>query len=159
MKHSPHVGSTLDDFLREDGSRDAVQAIAAKRVLTFRLEQSMKRARLTKTEMARRMRTTRAQLDRLLDPDNPSTTLQTLVNAAGAVGTFHRSSGEVKLIRADRSGLPVRQARAKSAIDSLASRTSRVTVFTVPPRDVALEGCDKRLRRGEDIGEYLGCCQ
>ena len=92
MKHSPHVGSTLDDFLREDGSRDAVQAIAAKRVLTFRLEQSMKRARLTKTEMARRMRTTRAQLDRLLDPDNPSTTLQTLVKAAGAAGKRLRIS-------------------------------------------------------------------
>jgi hypothetical protein len=46
----------------------------------------MRKARLTKSEMARRMRTTRAQLDRLLDPDNPSTTLQTLVKAAGAVG-------------------------------------------------------------------------
>ncbi len=64
----------------------AVQAIAAKRALTFQLEQSMRKERLTKTEMARRMRTTRAQLDRLLDPDNPSTTLQTLVKAAGAVG-------------------------------------------------------------------------
>ena len=46
----------------------------------------MRKDRLTKTEMARRMRTTRAQLDRLLDPDNPSTTLQMLVKAAGAVG-------------------------------------------------------------------------
>lgn len=86
MKRNPHVGSTLDDFLREDGSYDAVQAIAAKRALTFQLEQTMRQDRLTKTEMARRMRTTRAQLDRLLDPDNPSTTLQTLVKAAGAVG-------------------------------------------------------------------------
>lgn len=86
MKRSPHIGSTLDDFLREDGSYDAVQAIAAKRALTFQLEQTMRKDRLTKTEMARRMRTTRAQLDRLLDPDNPSTTLQTLVKAAGAVG-------------------------------------------------------------------------
>jgi len=86
MKRNPHVGSTLDDFLREDGSYDAVQAIAVKRVLAFQLEESMKKARLTKSEMARRMRTTRAQLDRLLDPDNPSTTLQTLVKAAGAVG-------------------------------------------------------------------------
>ncbi|HLS55308.1 MAG TPA: XRE family transcriptional regulator [Zeimonas sp.] len=86
MKRNPHVGSTLDDFLREDGSYDAVQAIAAKRALTFQLEQTMRKDRLTKTEMARRMRTTRAQLDRLLDPDNPSTTLQTLVKAAGAVG-------------------------------------------------------------------------
>ena len=86
MKRNPHVGSTLDDFLREDGSYDTVQAIAAKRVLAFQLEESMRKARLTKSEMARRMRTTRAQLDRLLDPDNPSTTLQTLVKAAGALG-------------------------------------------------------------------------
>lgn len=86
MKRNPHVGSTLDDFLREDGSYDAVQAIAVKRVLAFQLEESMRKARLTKSEMARRMRTTRAQLDRLLDPDNPSTTLQTLVKAAGALG-------------------------------------------------------------------------
>jgi hypothetical protein len=86
MKRNPHVGSTLDDFLREDGSYDTVQAIAVKRVLAFQLEESMRKARLTKSEMARRMRTTRAQLDRLLDPDNPSTTLQTLVRAAGAVG-------------------------------------------------------------------------
>lgn len=86
MKRSPHVGSTLDDFLRADGSYDAVQAIAVKRALTFQLEQTMRKDRLTKTEMAQRMRTTRAQLDRLLDPDNPSTTLRTLVKAAGAVG-------------------------------------------------------------------------
>ncbi len=86
MERNPHVGSTLDDFLRESGSYDTVQAIAAKRVLAFQLEESMRKARLTKSEMARRMRTTRAQLDRLLDPDNPSTTLQTLVRAAGAVG-------------------------------------------------------------------------
>ena len=86
MKRNPHVGSTLDDLLREDGSYDAVQAIAVKRVLAFQLEEGMRKARLTKSEMARRMRTTRAQLDRLLDPDNPSTTLQTLVKAAGALG-------------------------------------------------------------------------
>ncbi|MCM5571092.1 helix-turn-helix domain-containing protein [Burkholderiaceae bacterium FT117] len=92
MKRNPHLGSTFDDFLQEDGSYDEVQAIAVKRVLAFQVEESMKKAGLTKTEMARRMRTTRAQLDRLLDPDNPSTTLQTLVRAAGAVGKRLRIS-------------------------------------------------------------------
>jgi len=92
MKRSPHIGSTLDDFLQADGTYDEVQAIAVKRVLAFQVEESMKKAGLTKTEMARRMRTTRAQLDRLLDPDNPSTTLQTLVRAAGAVGKRLRIS-------------------------------------------------------------------
>ena len=56
-----------------------------------------------------------------------------------AVSTFHRSSGEAKLIRAFRSGLPERQVWAKPAIVSAAERTSRVTVFTVPPRNVTLE--------------------
>jgi len=92
MKRNPYIGSTLDDFLLEDGTYDEVQAIAVKRVLAFQVEESMKKAGLTKTEMARRMRTTRAQLDRLLDPDNPSTTLQTLVRAAGAVGKRLRIS-------------------------------------------------------------------
>ena len=92
MKRNPHIGSTLDDFLQEDGTCDEVQAIAVKRVLAFQVEESMKKAGLTKTGMARRMRTTRAQLDRLLDPDNPSTTLQTLVRAAGAVGKRLRIS-------------------------------------------------------------------
>ena len=92
MKRNPHIGSCLDDLLKEDGSDDEVQAIAVKRVLAFQVEESMKKAGLTKAEMARRMRTTRAQLDRLLDPDDPSTTLQTLVRAAGAVGKRLRIS-------------------------------------------------------------------
>lgn len=54
-------------------------------MLAFQLERDMQRVKLTKAAMARRMGTTRAQLDRVLNPDNPSTTLQTLVNAAGAV--------------------------------------------------------------------------
>jgi antitoxin HicB len=83
---NPHLGSDFDDFLREEGLYDEAQAIAVKRVLAYELEQGMAKAQLTKTAMAKRMGTTRAQLDRLLNPDNPATTLQTLVRAAGAVG-------------------------------------------------------------------------
>lgn len=83
---NPHLGSDFDDFLREEGLYDEAQAIAVKRVLAFELERGMAKAQLTKTAMAKRMGTTRAQLDRLLNPDNPATTLQTLVRAAGAVG-------------------------------------------------------------------------
>lgn len=86
MKRNPHVGSDFDDFLREEVILDEVQAVAVKRVLTFQLERGMKTKQLTKTAMAKRMGTTRAQLDRLLDPDNPSATLATLVKAANAVG-------------------------------------------------------------------------
>lgn len=86
MKRNRHIGSDFDDFLREEGLLEEVQATAVKRVLASQLEKSMQEARLTKTAMARRMRTTRAQLDRLLNPENPSTTLATLVKAAQAVG-------------------------------------------------------------------------
>ena len=68
MKRKAHIGSDFDDFLREEGLLDEVQATAVKRVLASQLEKSMLEARLTKTAMARRMRTTRAQLDRLLNP-------------------------------------------------------------------------------------------
>jgi len=68
-----------------------------------------------------------------------------------AVRTFHRSSGDAKLMREVFCGLPVRHAPAKAAMDTLGSRTSRVTVFTVPPRYVALDGCKERLGRGEGV--------
>ena len=86
MKRNPHVGSDFDDFLREEKIFDEAQAIAVKRVLAYQLEQGMKKSRLTKSAMAKRMGTTRAQLDRLLNPENPSTTLTTVVKAAGALG-------------------------------------------------------------------------
>jgi antitoxin HicB len=85
-KANPHVGSDFDDFMKEEGLYDEAQAVAVKRVLAFQLERDMQKARLTKAAMARKMGTSRAQLDRLLNPENPSTTLQTLVKAAGAVG-------------------------------------------------------------------------
>ncbi|MBX9812896.1 MAG: helix-turn-helix domain-containing protein [Burkholderiales bacterium] len=86
MKRNPHIGSDFDDFLKEEKIFDEAQAIAVKRVLAYQLEQSMKKSRLTKSAMAKRMGTTRAQLDRLLNPENPSTTLTTVVKAAGALG-------------------------------------------------------------------------
>ena len=86
MKRNPHLGSDFDDFLREEKIFDEAQAIAVKRVLAYQLEQGMKKSRLTKSAMAKRMGTTRAQLDRLLNPENPSTTLTTVVKAASALG-------------------------------------------------------------------------
>ena len=85
-KVNSHVGSNFDAYLVEEGIYDQAQVVAVKRVLAYELERSMKKALLTKTGMAKRMGTTRAQLDRLLNPENPATTLQTLVKAAGAVG-------------------------------------------------------------------------
>ena len=83
---NPHIGGTFDDFLKEEGLYEDVQTTAIKRVLASQLEQAMKSRKLTKLEMARRMRTSRVQLDRLLDPDNDSVTLATLRRAAAVVG-------------------------------------------------------------------------
>ena len=80
------VGSTLDDFLKEDGTYESTQAVAIKRLLAWQIGQAMEKKQLTKAEMARRMDTSRSQLDRLLDPESNSVTLETLTRAARAVG-------------------------------------------------------------------------
>ena len=81
-----HIGSDFDDFLEEEGLLAEVEAAAFKRVLAYQVEELMTRQQLTKTEMAKRMQTSRASLNRLLDPTNPSVTLQTLERAASALG-------------------------------------------------------------------------
>ncbi len=86
MKKKGHVGSSFDDFLKEDGLYEEVTARAIKRVIARQLDAQMRRNGLTKSAMARLMRTSRAQLDRLLDPENESVTLGTLARAAHAVG-------------------------------------------------------------------------
>lgn len=86
MRKKGRIGSSLDDFLREDGLYEEVTAKAIKRVIARQLDAVMRQNHLTKTMLARRMQTSRAQLDRLLDPDNESVTLGTLARAAHAVG-------------------------------------------------------------------------
>jgi len=81
-----HLGGDFDDFLRDEHVLDDAEATAAKRVIAFQIAQEMKRARLTKSEMAHRMKTSRPAVDRLLDPKNRSVTLSTLERAASAVG-------------------------------------------------------------------------
>ena len=81
-----HLGSDFDDFLRGEHLLEASEATAAKRVIAFQIEQEMRRHRLTKSEMASRMKTSRPALERLLDPANPSVTLSTLERAAAALG-------------------------------------------------------------------------
>jgi antitoxin HicB len=81
-----NIGSSFDEFLREDDLLEEATAVAIKRVVANQLAALMEEQGLTKVEMARRMETSRAALDRLLDPENPSVTLQTLQSAAVAVG-------------------------------------------------------------------------
>ena len=81
-----HLGESFDSFLKEQGIFESVQTTAIKRVLAMQLEEAMKEQNLTKVEMSRRMKTSRVQLDRLLDPENDSVTLATLRRAAAIVG-------------------------------------------------------------------------
>ena len=79
-------GDLFEDFLKEQGSYEETTEIAIKRVLAFQLAAAMKEQKVSKVEMARRLKTSRSQLDRLLDPDNDTVTLSTLARAAKAVG-------------------------------------------------------------------------
>jgi DNA-binding Xre family transcriptional regulator len=81
-----HIGSSFDDFLSEEGLLADAESVAIKRVLAYQLAGMMKDQKISKSELARRMRTSRSALDRLLDPKNASVTLQTLERAAQALG-------------------------------------------------------------------------
>ncbi len=81
-----HIGSDFDQYLKEEGLIVEVERVAIKRAVAYQVAQFMLNQGLSKTEMARRMRTSRASLDRLLDPNNGSVTLQTLERAADALG-------------------------------------------------------------------------
>jgi antitoxin HicB len=86
MTANPHFGSSFEDFLKEEGIYEEVTNHAIKRVLAWQIEQAMKAEGISKAEMARRMHTSRTQLDRLLDPDNDKVQLDTVQRAAAAVG-------------------------------------------------------------------------
>jgi antitoxin HicB len=81
-----NIGSSVDSWFREDGIYEEVSSAAIKRVLARQVESAMKEKHVSKAEMARRMPTSRAALDRLLDPDYEAVTLSTLRKAATAVG-------------------------------------------------------------------------
>ncbi len=81
-----HIGSNFNDFLEEEGILAETESVSVKRAIAFQVEQMMIEQKLSKTEMSRRMNTSRAALDRLLDPANRAVTLQTLDHAARALG-------------------------------------------------------------------------
>ena len=81
-----NMASDFDDFLAQEGMLDEVTAIAVKRVIAWQIEQEMAAQKLTKTAMAKKMRTSRASLNRLLDENDTSLTLTTLAGAAAALG-------------------------------------------------------------------------
>jgi predicted XRE-type DNA-binding protein len=86
MMNKKHLGSSLDDFLEKEGRLAEAEAVAVKRMLASQIAELMEEQRLSKAEMARRMSTSRAAVDRLLDVDTESATLATLEKAAAALG-------------------------------------------------------------------------
>lgn len=86
MKKNQHIGSNFDEFLSDEGLLAEAQATAVKRVIAFQIEKEMEERRMTKSQLAKTMKTSRSALDRLLDPENASVTLLTLESAAIALG-------------------------------------------------------------------------
>ena len=86
MNQNPSIGSSFDDFLREEGGLESTQTSAIKRVLAFQLKEAMTSQGLSKNKMAKVMNTSRSQLDRILDPECSSVQLDTLIRAAKACG-------------------------------------------------------------------------
>ena len=85
-KKAGRIGSAFSDYLKSEGSYDETSAVAVKRVLAWQLEEAMRKAGMTKNELAKRMRTSRSQLDRILDPSNARIQLDTVFKAAHVLG-------------------------------------------------------------------------
>jgi DNA-binding Xre family transcriptional regulator len=83
---SKHIGSSFDDFLKEEGIHEETTGYAIKRVIAWQLSEAMKTKKISKAEMARRLKTSRTQVARFLDPDNCSVQLDTMQKAAAIVG-------------------------------------------------------------------------
>jgi antitoxin HicB len=85
LRH-PNHGSSLDAFLEEEGALEEMRAVAIKEAIAWQIQDAMKAQKLSKSKMAAMMRTSRAQLDRLLDPPRGNVTLETLQSAAKVLG-------------------------------------------------------------------------
>jgi antitoxin HicB len=85
-RKNPYLGSSFESWLEDAGIREEVTAAAIKAVIARQLASEMKRKKITKQRMAELMKTSRAQIDRLLDPDNGSATIESLQRAAKIVG-------------------------------------------------------------------------
>ncbi|MGC1872503.1 MAG: helix-turn-helix transcriptional regulator [Acidobacteriaceae bacterium] len=117
-----HSGSSFDEFLEEEGIKEEVESAAIKRVLAWQFEQEMGRQQKTKQAMARELKTSRSQLDRLLDPQNTSVSLDTLARVARVLG-----KRLVLEIRDQRAVQPSSARIAYKAATTTARKTIRVT--------------------------------
>jgi DNA-binding Xre family transcriptional regulator len=85
MKHK-NIGASFDRFLDDEGIREQAEDIAIKRVVAFQIQAEMEKKKLTKTELAKKMHTSRSSLNRLLDPEDEAITFKTLKKAAKVLG-------------------------------------------------------------------------
>ena len=85
-KQQGRIGSTFEDFLKEEGTYEETTAVAVKRVLARLLTRTMKEKQMSKNQMAKAMNTSRSQLDQILDPDNENIQLNTIIKAARILG-------------------------------------------------------------------------
>lgn len=83
---NPHKGSNLDSFLEEEGILEHCEAIAIKRNIAYRIMDALKAQNLTQADLARKMKTSKAAINRLLNPKNTSITLHTLLKVAHTLG-------------------------------------------------------------------------
>lgn len=86
QKDDRHSGSTFDSFLEEEGLLEEIEAVALKRVIAWQLKKAMDSCKITKQQMAKQLRTSRTQVDRLLDPSHTGVSIATVSKAAHAVG-------------------------------------------------------------------------
>lgn len=115
-----HIGSRLDELLEEDGVLEDVTAVALKRVIAWQIAEEMRAQQLTKTTLAKRMHTSRAALNRLLDEEDASLTLTTLASAAAALGktvSIHLTPADAAAPASARTRASV--AKAKSSVRAL----------------------------------------
>lgn len=85
MKHNKYIGSNFDDFLEEEGILEEIEEVVAKRIFVFQIEKEMKKQKIDKAELAERMETSLSAIDRVLNPECPST-LRTFAKTARALG-------------------------------------------------------------------------
>ena len=122
-----HSGSSFDSFLEEEGIREEAETVAIKRVLAWQLKQAMRQQRKTKQAMAKELHTSRSQLNRLLDPQNVSVSLETITRAARVLG----KRVTIRITDARGSSTRHRPAERRAVMASQRVRTTRAVADAV----------------------------
>lgn len=107
---NPHIGSDFDDFLAEEGIKAEVETLALKRVVSHQLQEIIEQEQMSKSELARLMKTNRTSVNRMLDPENPSLTVASLGKVAAALGR----KLEFRFVRVKAAAVPQSKPRKRT---------------------------------------------